>query len=272
MSRQIKKWGLLALLPLWACSAYDYHVGKFEEGLHWDIAATRSYSQFLERTPQDARAAEIHVRLADIEAREFHRCPEAQENYEAAIRCFPNQKKWGDQAKQGLLNCPDYFPLHPKALWIYGDSASRGQNMRLIWKTLSSGNQNDNAIKSVLYAGKNRIKNQETRYQKKDWGIFLMDQNKETPLLKYPFQRGNSWTTPAGLNQRFFTIESDSAAARTAAGVFAHCLKVKESYGRFPGSWKYSYYAPFVGLVKTTIAGPGYESPNTELLRYRFKN
>jgi hypothetical protein len=32
--------------------------------------------------------------------------------------------------------------------------------------------------------------------------------------------------------------------------------------------WRFDYYAPGVGRVKTTLGGPGYENPNAELSRY----
>ena len=30
-------------------------------------------------------------------------------------------------------------------------------------------------------------------------------------------------------------------------------------------AWKYDYYAPGIGRVRTTIGGRGFENPNTEL-------
>lgn len=269
MLHDIKKWAVFLLTPFLACSSYDYHAGKFYQGIHHEISAAQFYTKFIERAPHDFRAAEINVRLGDIDSHIFHRCSEARRHYETAAREFQDQKEWAQKAQIGLLSCPDFFPIQPGYLWVYGDSSSKGKNMRLTWKSHSSGNAGENKITSILYAGKKQIKKKETLYQKKDWAIFSEEKKRDIPLLKYPFQSGHSWITQNAASERHFLIESTSATVKTAAGVFNGCLKVKESYGRFPRSWKYTYYAPFIGWVKTTIAGPGFESPNTELIRYQ---
>ena len=56
---------------------------------------------------------------------------------------------------------------------------------------------------------------------------------------------------------------------KTLGGVFSGCIKVRETDPRFPRSWKFDYFAPGVGRVKTTVGAPGVENPNTELLRYQ---
>jgi hypothetical protein len=52
------------------------------------------------------------------------------------------------------------------------------------------------------------------------------------------------------------------------AGTFHGCVKVREREAANRNSWKYDYYCPGVGKVKTSVAGPGYENSNTELLRF----
>ncbi len=260
---------LLCLMSFAGCSSYDYHVGKLEDGVGNKIAAFNLYNQFLKISPpKSSRAVEVKLRRGDIEAQVFHRCDQAVSDYESVARDLPPKNPWFQQAVLGILSCPDYFPLEPGRTWIYGDSLSLGKNMKDEWKTLG-GKADKNAIVSSLYAGKNLVRRGKFLFQKKDWSVFRVEGASSIPILKYPFHAGQRWEFSGGKNSKYFEIISTSSVVKTAAGVFSGCLKVKEAYGRFPLSWKYTYYAPFVGEIKTTIAGPGYESPDTELIRYQ---
>ena len=50
----------------------------------------------------------------------------------------------------------------------------------------------------------------------------------------------------------------------TIGGTFHDCIKVREAQAGLP-AWRYDYYAPGIGRVRTTVAGPRFEKPNTEL-------
>ena len=259
---------LICLMSFSGCSSYDYHVGKFEDGIGNKIAAFNLYNQFLNIAPNSSRAVEVKFRLGNIESQVFHRCDQAVSDYESVTRNLSPQNPWFQKAVLGILNCPDYFPLESGRTWVYGDSLSRGKNMKDEWKALR-GKEDKNAILSSLYAGKNLVRQGKLLFQKKDWAVFRIEGASAVPILKYPFHAGQRWEFSGGKNGKYFEIVSTSSVVKTAAGVFSGCLKVKEAYGKFPRSWKYTYYAPFVGEIKTTIAGPGFESPNTELIRYQ---
>ncbi len=259
---------LFCLMSFSGCSSYDYHIGKFEDGIGNKIAAFNLYNQFLNIAPNSSRAVEVKFRLGNIESQVFHRCDQAVSDYESVTRNLSPQNPWFQKAVLGILNCPDYFPLESGRTWVYGDSLSRGKNMKDEWKALR-GKEDKNAILSSLYAGKNLVRQGKLLFQKKDWAVFRIEGASAVPILKYPFHAGQRWEFSGGKNGKYFEIVSTSSVVKTAAGVFSGCLKVKEAYGKFPRSWKYTYYAPFVGEIKTTIAGPGFESPNTELIRYQ---
>ena len=267
--KKIKPFYLLCLMSFSGCSSYDYHVGKFEDGIGNKIAAFNLYNQFLKIAPlKSSRAIEVRLRRGEIESRVLHRCDQAVSDYESVARNLPPQNPWFQKAVLGILSCPDYFPLEPGRTWIYGDSLSLGKNMKDEWETLD-GKEGKNAILSSLYAGKKLVRRRKSLFQKKNWAVFQLEGASAIPILKYPFHTGQRWEFSGGKNGKYFEIVSTSSVVKTAAGVFSGCLKVKEAYGRFPHSWKYTYYAPFVGEIKTTIAGPGFESPNTELIRYQ---
>ncbi len=259
---------LVCLISASGCSSYYYHAGKFEEGIGNKIAAFNLYKKFLKLSPNSSRALEVELRLGDTESQVFHRCDEAIPYYESIARNAAHKNPQFKKAVLGILNCPDYFPLGSGRIWIYGDTLSRGKNMKDLWKTLN-GQEGENAISTSLYAGKNLVHKGKFLFQKRDWAVFRIDGPSAVPILKYPFHAGERWQFGSGKNERRFEIVSASSTVKTAAGVFSECLKVKEAYGRFPHSWKYTYYAPFIGEVKTTIGGPGFESPNTELIRYQ---
>ncbi len=256
------------LISLSGCSSYYYHAGKFEEGIGNKIAAFRLYEKFLQIAPPSSKVVEIKFRLGNLEAKVFHRCNEAIPDYEFVARNASPQSPLFKKAALGILNCPDYFPLIPGRTWIYGDTLSHGKNMKDLWATLN-GQEDKNRIESSLYAGKNLVRREKFLFQKRDWSVFRIEGLSAVPILKYPFHAGNRWKFGNGKNERQFEIIAASSTVQTAAGIFSGCLKVKESYGRFPHSWKYTYYAPFVGEVKTTVGEPGFESPNTELIRYQ---
>lgn len=262
------KYALLVFFSLGAsgCDSYYYHSGRFQEARHHDFAAIHAYEKFTARRPSDPRAAEIHVRAGQLYT-SLQRCVEARRHFEAAGRGFPALEPWAARAKAGIMDCPDYFPIGKGRVWVYGDSASHGRNMRLESEVrVSSGA--GGTILAALYAGTKQIRSDASEYQKRDWMVFQKDGNDWAPILRYPFKKGESWKSRRGKDVLEYRIEADDARVKTVAATFSGCLKVREYNRKFAGSWKYDYYAPFVGRVATTIAGPGFENPNTELIKY----
>lgn len=260
-------WLCFILFLAAGCDSYYFHGGRFLEETGRQAQALKSYRRFLERRPADPRAAELHVRAGRLYAG-LQRCLEARRHFEAAARGFPGQARWAALARVGIMDCPDYFPLGPGRYWVYGDSQSLGRNMRLEWELRASTDGARSVVLSSLFAGNKRIRLEEFRYEKRDWAVWEEKGAERAAILRYPFSARRSWRARRGREEFEYSIESDEAAAKTAAGLFRGCLKVREKNPRFPGFWKYDYYAPFVGRVKTTVAGPGFENPNTELLKY----
>lgn len=263
------RWLWLPLvLALAACDSWRYHEGRFDEGLERYPQALAAYERFLAGAPGDPRAAEVHIRAADLYAEKFQRCVEARPHYETAARLDPNGP-WGARGRAGIMGCPDYFPLEAGRTWVYGDSASGGAAMRLEWQVRESSGSEAGTILAARYAGDRRQSVETLNYEKGDWKVFESGPDAAgAVILRYPYRVGETWTTLRGRVRFSYRIDDDDARVATKAGVFEHCLKVREVNSRFPKSWTYQYYAPFVGRVKTTLAGPRYENPDTELLKY----
>lgn len=246
------------------CDTYHFLAGTLHEDARRPARALRQYEAFLARRPGDPRSCEVRLRAADIYRRIFGRCQEARRHYEAAARDFPTLTPCVERAKDGLLVCPDYFPLDLGRRWVFVDSASGGKAMRLEWETLPSSG----AVRATLFAGTRRIKETVDRYERRDWAVWRHDVAGREPILRYPYNEGMNWKVKRGKSMIEYLVVSDSTAVSSKAGDFSGCLKVREVDFRFASSWKYDYYCPGVGKVKTTLAGPGYEHPNTELLRF----
>lgn len=259
---------LLLLTPfLSGCDAYYYHRGRFCEDTKRTLGAIRAYESFLARDSGSPRTAEVSVRLAYLYAAQLDRCLEARRLYESALRRFPHAEPWASRAKAGIMACPDYFPLDTGRSWVYGDTSSQGKNMTLDWQVrLSSGIRTE--VFTALYAGKKKIREGTETYEKKDWAVWQRIGRDEAPILRYPFHPGSRWSARRAEGEISYLVESDDASVAVGAGVFERCLKVRATNKRFPQSWKYDYYAPGVGRVKTTVGGPGIENPNTELMKF----
>ncbi|MBI4060922.1 MAG: hypothetical protein HY403_05770 [Elusimicrobia bacterium] len=258
---------LAAAALLSGCDTYHYLAGTIHEDGRRPVQALKQYEAFLSDRPKDPRACEVRLRAAELYRTFFDRCGEARKHYEAAARDFPRLTECLERAKLGLLRCPDYFPTDAGRTWIYVDSASGGKAMRLEWEArVSSGT--GGAIQTSLYAGNRRIQAKLERYEKADWAVWRIDKDGREAILRYPYNEATAWTAKRAKSKVEFLVVSSATKVATAAGVFSGCLKIREKDSAFKTSWRYDYYCPGVGRVKTTIGGPGFENPNTELFRF----
>lgn len=251
-----------------ACGAdQEFRKAGYLESARRHPEAARAFQGFARRYPADPRAAEALVRAGRIHARVFGRCREARPLYEQAARHFGSLGPWPGLARRGLLDCPNYFPLQDGARRVYVDSQTGGRNMTLDFRVAASGDGERGEAVGAYYAGKTRFQGYRRRYEKADWAIWESEGMDRVRLLRYPFQVGMSWRESRNGRATEFLVESDAERVEVLAGRFFPCLKVRE---RLEGAaaWKYEYYAPGVGRVKTTVGGPGFEHSNTELKSY----
>lgn len=258
---------IAAAVLLAGCDTYHYLAGTMAEDSRRPVQAVRQYEKFLASRPRDPRACEVRLRAAELYRTFFGRCEEARVHYEAAARDFPKQAACLERAKTGLLRCPDYFPTDTGRTWVYVDSASRGRAMRLEWEARASSGT-VGSISTALFAGDKRIQAKMEYYQKADWAVWRVDKDGREAILRYPYAEAMTWAAKRGRSKVEYLVVSASTTVTAAAGTFAGCVKVREKDSAFKTSWRYDYYCPGVGRVKTTIGGPGFENPNTELLRY----
>lgn len=259
------------LFALSGCDTYHFLAGTWREDARKPLQALEHYEAFLARRPSDPRACEVRLRAAEL-YRGFGRCGEARRHWEAAARDFPAVPACAERAMAGLLRCPDYFPLERGRTWVYGDSASGGRAMRLEWELRRSSGPAGGVVSASLYAGNARLRSGEETYVRRGWGLWRTDLRPPEPILRHPLEAGRSWSARRGEGRAAagveWTVVSDAETVKVAAGSFSGCLKVRERDARFPGTWRYDYYCPGVGRVKTSVGGPGFENPNTELLRF----
>lgn len=254
------------LLALAGCDGYHYHAGRLDESRTAIPAALAHYEAFLRARPEDARAAELHVRAGRLYA-QMERCDDARRHFEAAARDFSKVEPWATRGRVGVMSCPDYFPLEAGRAWVYGDSASGGRAMRLQW-TVTASSSTGIAVRQTLFAGPRQLKSVEVAYDVSGWTVWQRDGAGRFPFLEYPFAAGRSWKARRDGRWLTYRVESVDARALTAAGSFERCLKVRESDPTYRTAWKYDYYCPGVGRALTTVAGADFENPNTELLSF----
>jgi hypothetical protein len=260
-------WALVHGVSL-ARDSYEFYGGRFFHVTQRYGLAVPALERFVARRPRDPRACEAHLRLGRIYARNFGRYAEAQRHFEAAARGFPSRLSCALEAKAEIMDCPDFFPLESGRTWVYGDTASGGRNMRLEVEIRPAAG-GKMAQLSSLFAGKKRISETTKEYAKKDWAVWEIAEGREAMVLRYPFRAGSVWQGKSGKETLSYRIEGEGLEVKTLAGTFSGCIKVRESDPRFRNSWKFDYYAPGVGRVKTTVGAPGVENPNTELTHYR---
>ncbi len=263
---------LLSFSCLGACRPAAYFLDEADilEKKGEYLKAAAAYASYLKGSPRAESACGARVRLGRIYALRLRRCPEARLQFEEAARGFPRLEDCRRKAQAGIMSCPDYFPLENGLRWLYGDTLSHGKNMRLSVEAASSNPGVSARSRSKLYAGNSLIRSGSTDYEARKWEIreSRAGGKDARAVLRYPFHPGFSWTMSLPGRRLTDVIVSTSARAETAAGVFTKCLKVKEIDSRFPRSWSFRYYAPFVGKVKTTVGGPEFETPDTELLEF----
>lgn len=256
----------LAAAALGGCDTYHFLAGTWQEDARKPTAALKHYEAFLADRPKDPRSCEVRLRAAAID-RAFGLCGDARRHWETAVRDFPRVEECASRAKLALLTCPDYFPLDAGRTWVFVDSASGGKAMRLDWEVRRS-TPTGGSILTQLFAGNKRIREATETYQKEDWAIWRVDGGAREAFLRYPFSAGQTWSGRRAGAAVDWTVESADAPVTVAAGRFSHCLKVREHDRRFARTWRFDYYCPDVGRVKTTVGGPGFENPNTELQRF----
>lgn len=254
-----------ALLLLAACGAeLDFKQARHLEGKGEALRAAQEFEKFLKKRPDDPRAPEAAYRAGRLYAEGLGLCPEARAHLESAAR---SSSTWSEPARQALMSCPDFFPLGAGARWTFVDTLSGGVNMRLETAVKESSGTLAAAVEGQFYAGDKAFRDYRRRYEKSDWTVWEDEEGVKSPILRWPYAKGRSWTAEKPQGLVTYTVEADDARVKVKAGSFSGCLKVRSQVRGFE-SWVYDYYCPGVGRVKTTVGVPGVENPNTELARF----
>jgi len=244
----------------------------FKQARHLDesgekMRALKTYERFLQRHPDDPRVEEASYRLGLIYSHALNRCPEAVKYFERAAR-FEGRR--AADSRFELMNCPDYFPIRQDAKWNFVDSETGGNIMRLQIQVARSSGSASGEVMGWYFAGETRDRKYWRGYSKSEWTVWEQVEKggRKAPILKYPFQKGRSWSVKRGENTDEYKVVGTGQTVKVRAGTFHDCVKVKVHTQGFP-SWINQYFCPGVGRVKTTIGVSGAENPIEELAEYR---
>lgn len=261
----MRKWAIaVIILSSSGCGAdLDYKQARFLEARE-PVRAAAAFERFLAKHPDDPRAPEASYRVGRVYADNLGRCPEARHWFEAAAR---SAGEFSEPAKLGLMACPDYFPLRSGSKWTWVDTLSGGKNMRLEARIVTSTRGVQGIVAGAFFAGEQSFRDYRRRYEKGDWTVWEETDGTRSPILRWPYTAGRSWTAPGPQGEVTYTIESHDARVKVKGGAYSACLKVRSQVHGY-ASWVFDYYCPGVGRVKNTVGVPGAENPNTELAAF----
>lgn len=251
----------LLVVALSACGPYSKAARLERKGD--GLAAAGAYLEAARSRPADARAPEALWAAGRLFA-EAGRCDDALVALEDLARLQP--EPWRSRAKRRMLECPDFMPMQAGWSWTYGDSATGGSNMRQEARVEAAA-ESGGVLELKTFAGKKHFSTMKKDIRKLDWRIEEVEGEGSTVVLRFPFREGTAWSSSRGGREVRFRIDDSSATVEVQGGRFSGCLKVREQIEGF-SSWAYVYYAPGVGRVLTSAAGPGFETRNAELLKY----
>lgn len=211
---------------------------------------------------------------------------ESSKLYSELISRFSDKQFWVKISKIGIFNSPDYFPLKDGYSWVDGDSATLGNNMKAEYKSklISNISQSDSqsdlgfqfgytySVTKKIYAGSNLVTEVKRYYIKDEYELREMtdlQSSDYTVLLSYPFEINKMWVTQRDKRKLKYLIVADGLTIETKAGKFDNCLKVREEDVLLPGSYKYMYFSPDVGMVMVSVGSASVENRTTELLSFK---
>ncbi len=268
--------GLLSLAGLWAlsgCAPLEYgwaarqeRTGRFEESL-------KDFLRLADRHPDSGLAPKALFRAGRLASRVLQDQNLARETFQKIIDRYGDRGDWGPRAEWALFITPNYFPLTVNGEWEEGDSDTGGKNalVRTVCRPLKDDPWGALLARSY-YAGGRFVKTLSINRLCRKRGLELREysegKDSYTVVLKYPFEKGQTWSSQRDGQKMVYTVEG-FAAVKVRAGEFQGCLKVREQAAGAP-SWKVDYYAPGVGRVLTTLATEAGEKRNTELLSYNL--
>ncbi|MBD3272072.1 MAG: tetratricopeptide repeat protein [Elusimicrobia bacterium] len=261
---------LLLALGLSGCGAkYHFKLAQFYEQKGMLARANHHYQIVIDKHPHRAAEAMFY------QGENFRR----DKVYRSAVRIFQHiiakypGSDWADKSMRSIMNTPDYFPLQGRYSWIEGDSQTGGNNMKIM--TSAKKLKTRTLLSRKYFAGKKQVKelSRSLYYEKKNYELREYTSASKnasyTVILRYPVELGNSWETIRDGQRWIYKIVNDDISVSVKAGRFSGCIKVSERAVNLPGSYKYTYYAPDVGRVLTTVkTGSAQEYRNAELLSY----
>jgi len=258
------------LLPVLAClcacgSKYYFEEASKLEQQGMLLKAADHYKLFGEKNLRDERAPAALFKAAGIYSRQFNLCAKSKSALETLLKNYP-ATTLRPAALKSLFICPDYFPVDRPLFWTYGDSETGGANATQLTRVADWGSAKPYTL-TQIYAGETVIAKQKKSYGSSGMDFVERQDGVDTIILKYPVEKGLSWTSSSGGRNLRYTVEAVGVTVKVRAGEFPDCIKVKQQMEGLP-SWLYEYYAPWTGKVLTSVAGEGFENRVTELLKY----
>lgn len=247
------------------CTSYYYKEAVKLEKQGLLLKAAMYYEMFAKKHPSDIKAPESLLKSAEIYSKKFHLCHKSRPIYEYILRSY-SKSNTVDMANMGLFVCPDYFTLASGKKWVYGDSQTGGENMKQQVHVKGLGTSKA-VTRTLIFAGENLVQKLDKIYLFSGLEFIERQSGFDTIILKYPITQGTEWISKNPKQSVKFKVERVGVKVQVRAGEFADCIKIKQQVEGI-SSWVYDYYAPWVGKVLVTVAGPGYENRVMELISY----
>lgn len=244
----------------------------FRQKKHY-IRSAVAFEKFHKKYPNHKLAPLALLNSAELYNYKLKLPSKAALLYHRILSEYSHSSEFVEKAKNGLVSSPDYFPLKNNSVWIEGDSATGGSNMKAEWKLTEISTGVFFMSKKIMSGGK--VVAQTKHYFKYDgYSILEMSSQKNKHnwiFLQYPFMPDRRWRV-AGKGGRSATLWIDGVGlkVKVVAGNFEDCIRVAKRFDDMPAAIKYNYYAPYVGWVLTSILSGGREYRNSELLSYKI--
>jgi VanZ family protein len=264
---------VLAVKLLFFGASHDFmRAAKLAEAGRYVDAAVR-YERFADRRPSHRLASSAIFEAAGIYNFQLRLPAKAASLYRRAEADYSSDPALLVRARAGLLRSPDYFPLIDGAQWVEGDSATGGANMKAIWSAheVSTGVFR---VDKKFFAGPMVVTTRSVYYAVSGYALLESQSRPDSGsavFLEHPIYHGKKWSRRDGARVAGITVEFVPTAVKVRAGVFGECIRIGEKYTDSPGVIRYSYYAPYVGWVLTTISGSRGEHRNSELITFKLR-
>ena len=260
---------VFALALIQACgNPSDLDEARRSERLGRYSTAISQYQDFARENPKDPDSAEALFRVGEIYRAVIRDYARARAIFAQVIELHP-ESPWSAAAREAAMNSPDYFSFDPPQKRTYGDSQTRGTNMKMV-DVLSPDDEDPSRIKveRSIFAGNSLVSKTTVYYEKLDGELRERSGSGSEPcvLIRYPPVKGDAWESVRNGKKAAFKVAETAMAVGVGGKTYQDCLKILEKPSGQAGSWRAYYFAPFDGHILTAVETARGENRILEIL------